>query len=1275
MGSSKPREPLIRESPIQQSPTLMLLEQEVHPRERIELFSLNVNGLNGPSKRRRTFSQLQKLKLDIICLQETHIKKQHSKLLGCPKLGKLFISSASQKKRGLALYIKEKLDPKYILADEDGRILMVEVTVKFKKVLLVAIYAPNDHQEMFYQKLHTLLLQLEYQTLCLMGDFSAIVDKKMDHKSETKEKKGRRILPKSCFNIIEEFRLTDVWRHKNPTSAKYTFYSNRHRSWTRIDMIWITPDLVPDLLEAEIETNVWVDHNPVTMTLKGAVKTPRWVLNKALLKDKKFKEETNKEMEIFFQINKTEETCLQNVWDTAKAYVRGLIITYSAKINKMRKHERSKLVEELMKLEQELQEDPSKKDLKTQMNILKHRLNLLDTNELTKQMKLTKQNFFENANKPGRWLAYKVKKEREKRLIYKLKDGEGRLQVQSTQIKKIVEDFFAKLYQNKEISIEKVNEYIRKGKLPKIPEKYRKALNEEVTMTEITEAIKRQKNDKTPGPDGLPAEFYKTFEGILSMPLKDICNAALLDAKIPNTWKEANITLIPKEDTDLTQIQNYRPISLLNVDYRIFASVMAERLKKYLTDFIHPDQNGFLPKRQMRNNMRIILDILEYYEVHSEKSMVLLFMDAQKAFDNVNWQFMKQQLVQMEFGEKFINAILSIYQKQSARIIINGECTNTIDIQKGTRQGCPLSPLLFILILEVLNRNIRDDMDIKGTRIRDESYKLQAFADDLIFIIEEPLVTMSKLLQRIEEYGDVTGMKINRDKTKLLVKNLTLEQRKTLAEQVDLQIVKKVKYLGIFLTAKCTTLKEDNYDKLFKEIKSDLEKWANLQLSLLGRIALVKMNILPKLLFLFQMIPIKIDKKFFDDLNTHILRFIWKKKKPRIKLKMLQEAKGNGGFGLPDWMLYYQASVLTWLKEWITLRNKRILYLEGHDLQMGWHAYMWYEKCKVHGCFLNHFIRKSLMSVWEKLKIKLYTKLPRWLSPMEALVYPNTLNFDTIVRYDDILDNDGGLKLNQEIQEQGINISWWHKVQMQSRYAKDYRMWGFYKEPTAFDHVILKSDEKMIKRLYNFLLDRRMEDEQVKETMITWAQNFGYNIELEKWQKLWKRNIKITLATSYKENLYKMFYRWYLSPNRLAKMYPNMSNRCWKCKHKSGTFYHMWWTCDKAKKYWIKIHKWLEEMLQKPLTFKPEVFLLGIVPDDLSKQAMYLTLHVTTAARIAFAQHWKSEEPPTDELILKKILDCAEMDRLTLSLKEKEDTDFYQTWDSFYHWLEKRDYA
>ena len=90
------------------------------------------------------------------------------------------------------------------------------------------------------------------------------------------------------------------------------------------------------------------------------------------------------------------------------------------------------------------------------------------------------------------------------------------------------------------------------------------------------------------------------------------------------------------------------------------------------------------------------------------------------------------------------------------------------------------------------------------------------------------------------------------------------------------------------------------------------------------------------------------------------MRFIWQGKKPRIKIKVMQYAKQRGGFGLPDWVLYYRACILDWIKEWITLENDRLLILEGHDLQLGWHAYLWYKKDKEQKNFNSHMIRKAL---------------------------------------------------------------------------------------------------------------------------------------------------------------------------------------------------------------------------------------------------------------------------------------------------------------------------
>uniref|UniRef100_A0A2D4IBU9 Reverse transcriptase domain-containing protein n=1 Tax=Micrurus lemniscatus lemniscatus TaxID=129467 RepID=A0A2D4IBU9_MICLE len=136
-------------------------------------------------------------------------------------------------------------------------------------------------------------------------------------------------------------------------------------------------------------------------------------------------------------------------------------------------------------------------------------------------------------------------------------------------------------------------------------------------------------------------------------------------------------------------------------------TVMAERLKKVLNDRIHSDQNGFLPTRQIRYNTRTIIYILEYYEMHPGNQVALVFLDAQKTFDNLNWDFMKQQIKLTNFGVKFLRMLNSIYTTQKAKLMINGEFTSIFEIKKGVRQGCPLSPLLFITIIETLLDRIR----------------------------------------------------------------------------------------------------------------------------------------------------------------------------------------------------------------------------------------------------------------------------------------------------------------------------------------------------------------------------------------------------------------------------------------------------------------------------------------------------------------------------------------------------------------------------------------
>lgn len=138
-------------------------------------------------------------------------------------------------------------------------------------------------------------------------------------------------------------------------------------------------------------------------------------------------------------------------------------------------------------------------------------------------------------------------------------------------------------------------------------------LNCPITSEEMEEAINRLKNGKAPGPDGYTSRFYKCFKENISGILAALINRILYYQEIPNTWKEANITVIPKDSMDQKDPKNYRPVSLLNLDYKIFAAILAERIF-FKKTYIAEEQAGFVPGRHITNNIRSFLNMIEYYD-------------------------------------------------------------------------------------------------------------------------------------------------------------------------------------------------------------------------------------------------------------------------------------------------------------------------------------------------------------------------------------------------------------------------------------------------------------------------------------------------------------------------------------------------------------------------------------------------------------------------------------------------------------------------------------
>lgn len=321
------------------------------------------------------------------------------------------------------------------------------------------------------------------------------------------------------------------------------------------------------------------------------------------------------------------------------------------------------------------------------------------------------------------------------------------------------------------------------------------------------------------------------------------------------------ITLL-KPGKEPTTPKNFRPISLLNLNLKIYAKTLANRLIDILPSLIQMDQTGFTKGHQTSDATRKLINIIHHANTTGAPSL-LLFLDAEKAFDRVNWNYLTLVLKKFGFEGHFLHAILALYSTPSARVYTANLLSTPFQIKNGTRQDCPLSPLILNLIMEPLAEHIRSNTKITGIDTGSREHKISLFPDDVILMLTNPSSSLIEV-QKTLTWLMVSYYKVNDSKSYILDLGIDAIMRNLLQQTLPYTWADtSISYLSIQLTRSIKTLFQHNYLPLHTKLQQDLQNLDSCEFSWMGRLAAFKMIQLPQVLYIFKTLSIPIPASYF----------------------------------------------------------------------------------------------------------------------------------------------------------------------------------------------------------------------------------------------------------------------------------------------------------------------------------------------------------------------------------------------------------------------------
>ena len=470
--------------------------------------------------------------------------------------------------------------------------------------------------------------------------------------------------------------------------------------------------------------------------------------------------------------------------------------------------------------------------------------------------------------------------------------------------------FYSKLYSKQTTS--ETDEFFQH--CPNISNSAREDLKKALTITDLKTALKSCK-DSTPGLDGIPYSYYKIFGNQLLPLVLESWQYSSVTGKLPQSQSTSVISLIPKIGKDKHYIKNWRPISLSSCDLKIITKAYSTKVSSHLSEIIIDSQMGYIPGRDINFNNRLMRAALEHCRTN-DMDYALISLDAQKAYDSVDHEYISKTLSAYGFPTEFISAVNILHGNLFAQVQINGFLSDSFTIQRGVKQGDALSCALFIIAIDPLIRNIENNQNIPSLKLTNNcTIKTLAYADDIAIITHNKNECINNSFDEYMKLTNASGLTLNADKTEIL--NLcTSEKRNTVAlyqgERIDIDHKPSITVCGNLLSLDDKVSYEVNVIDKINKLNKQLNRWKARYLTINGKMIIVKTFAISQLIFTSQFQTIR--PKELKKIEHLCYSFIWNGT-DRVKRCYLKSGRDEGGInGIDVESFFHSIAVRQFIK-------------------------------------------------------------------------------------------------------------------------------------------------------------------------------------------------------------------------------------------------------------------------------------------------------------------------------------------------------------------------